>query len=100
VIQVTRKQGKCAHNLQKPPSSAAAGLGGFVLVGIFPKPLKHRKYSVAARFFGIAGTIALSMAHFYTWSALMYPVRILLPVFDAGSFCVIAFPDKDSPCAA
>ena len=30
----------------------------------------------------------------------MCPVLILLPASDAGSFCVIAFPDKDPPCAA
>ena len=84
----------------KPLISAAAEMSGFVLVGVFPKPLEHRMYSVFARFFAIDETIGLSMAHFYTRSAPVNSVRVLLPAFVTGSFCVIAFPDKDPPRAA
>ena len=70
------------------------------MLGYFPNPWNAEKLSAATRFFRIAETITLSMAHFYIGSASMYPVLVLLPAFDAGSFYVIVFLDKDPPCAA
>ena len=50
VIHSSGKQGKCAHNLQKPPISADTEMGGFELVGSLPNPLATQTISVATRF--------------------------------------------------
>ena len=98
--QVTGKQGKGTHNLQNHSVPQLRNWVVSCLLGYFPNPWNAEKLSAATRFFGIAETIEQLMAHFYTWPAPMYPVLVLLPAFDAGSFYVIAFPDKDHPCAA